>query len=149
MAVYDINMTQEEIMASVEPANPGTYRLTFEGFLMNEDRGDIFFPTKAGGKMVKARFRTNSVDPSQHGKSILYNATIGAFTFANLCKALPIMERNGINSEVAIGMEIEAAVEIRYAAKNLDGSWTNIKSENEADGRVISKGNNISKMKAA
>jgi len=142
-------MTQEEIMASVEPASPGTYRLTFEGFLVNEDRGDIFFPTKAGGKMVKARFRTSSPDPSQHGKSILYNATIGAFTFANLCKALPIMERNGINSEVAIGMEIEAAVEIRYAAKNLDGSWTNIKSENEADGREISKGNNISKMKAA
>lgn len=152
MAIVDIGMTMEEVLAAGEPISPGTKRFGLEKFLVNELDGSVFFTTKAGGKMVKALVRCIDPDPAQHGKSHIYQATIGAFTFANLCKALPgLMTNSGLDTEGMLGAEFMAEVSIQYSVKNDDGSYTRFKTEVEAEmsGKEIFKSNNLSKMRSA
>ncbi len=117
MAIIDLGISQEQVMAALKPAPANRYRLTFEGFLRNpegqDERERYYFPTRAGGKMVKARFRVMDSNPAAHGKTIIYSATVGSFSFAILCKVLPVMTRMGLDTEKAIGRTIEADVTIR------------------------------------
>jgi hypothetical protein len=112
MAIIDVGMTQDEVMEAVNPAPEGDYLLTFEGFLENPE-GEVLFTTKKGGKMAKAKFTINSTDPKADGKRLIYNGVVGSFSFANLCKALPIMSGTGIDTEGAISRQIKGHVTIR------------------------------------
>jgi hypothetical protein len=111
MAIVDIGMTQEQVLAAIAPAPAGRYRLVFKGFIKDKD-GSIKWPTKKGGEMYKAKFEVVSPDPALAGKGIIYNAVRGAFTFATLVKLLPIMTASGIDTEAAIGCEVEADLSI-------------------------------------
>jgi len=128
VAIFTIGMTQEQVIAALEPIIPDHYRIRFEGFLKGLD-GSIFFSTQAGGKMVKARFSVVS-NGTEHGKSLVYLGVIGQFSFANLAKALPIMTGSGIDDEAAIGTECEADVTLEEYTDR-DG--------NEAKGNKIKK----------
>lgn len=118
MAVFELQMTMEDVMAPIEQIPPGDYTFIYEGLLKDDD-GDIYFPTKAGGQSVKARFRTVSPDPKQNGKGVIYQGTIGQFSFANLCKVIPLMTPRGIDDEVGIGTSITAT--IGHTKKTVDG----------------------------
>ncbi len=113
--LYEVGMTQEQVMAMVKPAPADRYRLIFRGFLINEEAPEgqkLIWPTKKGGKMVKAKFAISSPDPAQNGKMLIYMGLIGSFSFANLCRVLPIMSGTGIDEDAAIGSEIEADVSV-------------------------------------
>ncbi len=117
MTIFDVGMTQEQVIAALEPVIPDHYRLRFEGFMKGLD-GSIFFPTSTGGKQVKARFRVVS-NNSENGKGLVYSCSIGTAFFAILAKALPIMTGSGIDDEAAIGQEVEADVTLEeYTDKN-------------------------------
>ena len=122
MALFEIGMTQEQVMEAINPAPKDRYRLGYEGLMLDkENGGDPRWTTKRGGKMVKALLRIISPDPIQHGKSIIYNGVIGSFSFANLTAVLPLMSGTGIDPEAGKGMEIEADVDVDTYTKN-DGT---------------------------
>ena len=142
MAIVDIGMTQDDVEAAGAPAPEDDYLLTFEGFLLNEEnRGDvnkpedpfILWPTKKGGKMVKAKFIIESDDPKAAGKRLIYMGTIPNFSFINLCKALPIMSETGIDDEKAIGRQIKAHVIVTTYTDPETGKTSEPK--NEIDGK--------------
>ncbi len=113
MAIFDIGMTQEQVMEASKPAPANRYKMVFKGFLPNEEAEEgakIFWPTKSGAKQVKAMFTILSPDPVQNGKGIIYSCTIGSAFFSRLCGVLPLMSGTGIDEEAALGMEIEADV---------------------------------------
>lgn len=118
MAVFELNMTMEEIMAPVELIPPNDYVMVYEGLLKDDD-GGIYFPTRAGGQAVKARFRVESPDPVQNGRGVIYMGTLGQFSFANLQKVIPIMTPRGIDDEVGIGTRM--TVTIGHTKKVIDG----------------------------
>jgi hypothetical protein len=109
VAVFELNMTMEELMAPIEQLPPGDYSFAYEG-LLKDDQGGIYFPTQAGGQSVKARFRVVSPDPLQNGKGVIYQGTLGQFSFANLQKVIPLMTARGIDDEVGIGTMITASI---------------------------------------
>ena len=131
MAVYDLAMTMEEIMAPVELLSPGHYRMRYEGLLKDEE-GSIFWPTRAGAQSVKARFRTISPDPVQNGRGVIYQGILGQFSFANLQKCIPLIQNGKIDDEAGVGTEIE--VDITHRKVTIDGEertflgWKKIKS---------------------
>lgn len=118
MAVFELNMTMEELMAPIEILPPADYTLLYEGLLKDDD-GSIYFPTQKGGQSVKARFRVVSPDPLQNGKGVIYQGVLGQFSFANLQKVIPLMTPRGIDDEVGIGTQIMAT--IAHTKKVVDG----------------------------
>jgi len=117
MAVYELGMTMEEVMAPVELLPPGMYTFAYEG-LLKDDEGSIYFPTSKGGQSVKARFRVISPDPLQNGKGVIYMGIIGQFSFANLQKIIPLMTPRGIDDEVGIGTQIQATIAHQVVTKD-------------------------------
>jgi hypothetical protein len=109
VAVYDVDMTMEEIMAPVEQLPPNHYVMTYEGMLKDE-MGSIYFPTRSGGTSVKLRFRTVSPDPVQNGRGVIYQAVLGQFTLANVLKCLHIMPEGKFDDEADVNTQIEVDI---------------------------------------
>ena len=112
--LVDINMTQEEVMAVLEPPKASEKtKFVFEGLMLNSEQPEnkrFLFPTKKGGTQVKAKLRVIDPDPAENGKGLIYNGVIGQFSFANLCKVVKIMSGTGVDDEAAIGTEFYAKV---------------------------------------
>lgn len=122
MALVSIDMTEDELFNSIEPApEAAEYTYNFDGFLENkENRGDanngdgfnLYWPTKAGGKKVLAKFTIQDADPKANGKQVIYTGVVGTFSFAHLCKALPLFRDGAIDTEGAIGRQVKASYKI-------------------------------------
>lgn len=122
MALVDIEMTMDEVFNPIDPAPEAEeYTYRFEGFLENkENRGDVnnggefnlFWPTKAGGRKILAKFVIESPDPKAEGKELIVTSIPGSKFFATLCRALPIMGQGGIDTEGAIGRKVKASYKV-------------------------------------
>lgn len=122
MAVYDVGMTMEEVMASGELEAPpdGTYTWRYTGLLKKD--GDVRWPTQSGGKKVLAKLEVVSGEPTLTGKGIIYQGVIGSFSFSNLNKVVPgLMTTAGIDDEAGLGVEFEARLRAT-TYKKADGS---------------------------
>jgi hypothetical protein len=107
MAIFDLPMTMEEIMAPVELPPSGHYVMIYEG-LLKDDQGNPYFPTfDQKGQQVRARFRIVSPDPVQNGRGLIYKGTLGQFTFTNLQKVVPLMAGGQLDDEAGVGTQIE------------------------------------------
>lgn len=112
MAIVDVGMTQEQVMASLEPLPAGPYTVVYKGLLKTEE-GEVLWPTRKGGRMIKAMFGVVDPDPSKNGRGLIYPGTLGSFSFALLVKNLPIMVGGGIDDEAGIGTELRVDVSVR------------------------------------
>lgn len=122
MPIINVGLTQEEVLASKDPAPAGEYTLRLVEFLMDEKNipqtEDAFvYLSKKGKPMLKVLFRIVSSDPLQDGKSIFFNAVMvkgrEGFSFADLVAAFPnLMSGGTINTEAILGAECKADVEI-------------------------------------
>jgi hypothetical protein len=136
MPLYELGMTQDEIQEATRPAPEGDYLLTYEGLIMYKpltEEEDVFHPTKAGGKMVKAKFVINSPDPKASGKRVIYTGVVGSFSFSYLCAAIPIMSGTGVDSEAGIGRQVKAHLTIRVYENPETGEVT---ESNEIKGKL-------------
>ena len=131
MPLYELGMTQEDIIEASKPAPEADYLLTFEGFILyheGKDDEDIYHPTKAGGRMVKGKFRIESENPKASGKRIVYNGVVGSFSFENMSLALPFMKGTGIDSDAANGRQVRAHV-IEKSYTNPETDETTLSNE--------------------
>lgn len=123
MALIDVGITKEEIEASALPLKPGSYKMMYTGLLQDPQTSGVLWPTKAGGKMVKAKLQVvDNPDPAANGKMFIYNATIGSFTFSDLVVAIPaIMQGSSIDDEAGFGAILSVQVVMgkgEYANQN-------------------------------
>jgi hypothetical protein len=131
MAVIDIGMSMEEVMAGGEMEEPadGDYRFRFEGLLKKD--GNAIFATKKGGKKVLAKLLVVSPDPALASKGIIYTGVVGAFSLSNLARVIPgLMGPQGLDDEAGVGTEFMMTVGTR-TYKDEEG--------NDQEGRKFSK----------
>jgi hypothetical protein len=137
MPLYELGMTQDEVMEATKPAPEGDYLLTFDGLILAKpgtEEEDVYHPTKAGGKMVKAKFIINSSDSKANGKRVIYTGVVGSFSFSYLCAAVPIMRGTGVDTDAGIGRQIKAHLAVRSYENPETGEVT---ESNEIKGKLI------------
>ncbi len=102
--LIEMDMTEEEMMESSQPAPKNKYKLLCKVIMPTESPfGEYWHDTKSGGKMLRIQFEIS--DPGQRWdrKALFYNATQGAFSLVDFKKAYPeAFKRNPATAKLAL-----------------------------------------------